>query len=139
MLALTKLIFANFFNNWGQNDWCQWQLQTFGCLHFDTCNLIISVFKNKLKCERLYLLTQGHQARKRNRFLTSYASGKTHKCYWRKLHKYKEIYGGNETAKRRSCQKNILLKKIDTSPNKWLETSKLKVSLNILPRIGYES
>jgi hypothetical protein len=131
VLALTKLIFANFFNNWGQNDWCQRQVQTFGCTHIDTCDYITSVFKNNRK--RLRLLTQGHQASKGNRFFTSYATGNTHKCYWLKLHEYKEIYGGNETAKRRSCQKNI-----DTSPNKWLETSKLQVSLDILPRIGYE-
>jgi hypothetical protein len=36
--------------------------------------------------------------------------------------------GGNEAAKRRFCQKNILLKKIDTFPNIWLETRKLLLS-----------
>ena len=246
-LAQTRLIIAILFKNWAQNDWYQREVEIFGRIHFDTCDLVTSVFNNKLKRERLRLLTQGHQARKSYRFSSSYAIDKTHNLYWREHHELEEIHGGdisdlyqwlhqrlkptaeapdnqhsekfnrmlvaatqtdeeelaialtilvqgyglsiqsyfpedfsslalnqhivlilwgatndtdlqsilcrltlsaptiflhlpggNKTTKRRFCQKNILLKKIDTLPHNWPQTRKLQVSLDMLPLTGDE-
>ncbi len=199
-MALTQrsLIFTIFLKNWGQDEWCQQEVEASSYFHLYTYFLTVPVCKNEPKRERLPLLNTGHQAHAGYRFFTSEAPDNQYSKKFIRMQVatactnddelaisltilvqgyglsvqpyFPENYSslalsqhivlflwnttkstdlqsllsrlilsaqticlhhprGNKAARCYFCQKNILLKKIDTLPINWLEIRK-----RLLPR-----